>query len=111
MTSEPESGSGRGRARAEPGGTAASVAPVNSMRRSSVRAGAVVMRLNVVRLRSVGHPDRILSAPRQIMSATARLLLLLGSVNGGLAVILGAFGAHALRARIDPAMMEVYHTG
>jgi uncharacterized membrane protein YgdD (TMEM256/DUF423 family) len=32
-------------------------------------------------------------------------------VNGGLAVILGAFGAHALRSRIDPAMLEVYHTG
>jgi uncharacterized membrane protein YgdD (TMEM256/DUF423 family) len=45
------------------------------------------------------------------MTPTARLLLLLGSVNGGLAVILGAFGAHALRARLDPAMMEVYHTG
>jgi len=45
------------------------------------------------------------------VSATARLLLLLGSVNGGLAVILGAFGAHALRSRIDPAMLDVYHTG
>lgn len=45
------------------------------------------------------------------MTATARLLLVLGSVNGALAVILGAFGAHALRSRIDPAMMEVYHTG
>lgn len=44
------------------------------------------------------------------MSSTARLLLLLGSVNGGLAVVLGAFGAHALRARIDPALMDVYHT-
>ena len=26
-------------------------------------------------------------------------------------MILGAFGAHALRSRIDPAMLEVYHTG
>lgn len=45
------------------------------------------------------------------MSATARLLLVLASINGALAVIIGAFGAHALRARMDLASLEVYHTG
>ena len=34
----------------------------------------------------------------------------LGSINAALAVILGAFGAHALKARLSPQMLEVYHT-
>ena len=45
------------------------------------------------------------------MPASARLFLILGSANAALAVILGAFGAHALRARVAPEMLEVYHTG
>jgi uncharacterized membrane protein YgdD (TMEM256/DUF423 family) len=36
-------------------------------------------------------------------TATGALLMLLG-------VTCGAFGAHALKARLDPAMMDVYHT-
>ncbi|MEO6778989.1 MAG: DUF423 domain-containing protein [Gemmatimonadaceae bacterium] len=44
------------------------------------------------------------------MQPVARLLIALGSINALLAVLLGAFGAHALRARISPAMLEVYHT-
>lgn len=36
-------------------------------------------------------------------TATGALLMLLG-------VACGAFGAHALKTRIDPAMMDVYHT-
>lgn len=45
------------------------------------------------------------------MPATARLFLALGSVNAMLAVMLGAFGAHALRSRLTPDMLAVYQTG
>ena len=34
-----------------------------------------------------------------------------GAVLGALAVALGAFGAHGLRARLDPAMLAVFETG
>lgn len=36
---------------------------------------------------------------------------MLGSVNAALAVILGAFGAHALKTRIAEQMLAVYQTG
>lgn len=45
------------------------------------------------------------------MSSTARLFLALGTINAALAVTLGAFGAHALRSRVTPEMLAVYHTG
>lgn len=45
------------------------------------------------------------------MQPVARLFVALGAINAALAVILGAFGAHALRARISPEMLSVYHTG
>lgn len=45
------------------------------------------------------------------MSASARLFLALGGTSAFLAVVFGAFGAHALRARLTPEMMAVYHTG
>ncbi|HWY25583.1 MAG TPA: DUF423 domain-containing protein [Nevskia sp.] len=41
----------------------------------------------------------------------ARLFLLIGAVYGLLGVVFGAFGAHALRARLTPEMLAVYHTG
>jgi len=41
----------------------------------------------------------------------ARLFLLLGSAYGLLGVAFGAFGAHALRARLAPDLLAVYHTG
>ncbi len=40
----------------------------------------------------------------------ARLFILLGSLSGFLAVVLGAFGAHALRGRLSPELNAVYHT-
>lgn len=46
-----------------------------------------------------------------MMNATARLFLLLGGANAALVVMLGAFGAHALKARLSSEMMAVYHTG
>jgi uncharacterized membrane protein YgdD (TMEM256/DUF423 family) len=37
--------------------------------------------------------------------------LLVGSLAGFLAVALGAFGAHGLRARLAPEMLAVFETG
>lgn len=37
-------------------------------------------------------------------------LLVLGAVNGGLAVLLGAFGAHGLKAKVDSAMLSTWAT-
>jgi uncharacterized membrane protein YgdD (TMEM256/DUF423 family) len=45
------------------------------------------------------------------INATAKLLLVLGSLNAALAVILGAFGAHALKARLSEQMLAAYQTG
>ena len=39
-----------------------------------------------------------------------KMFLLAGSVSAALAVAFGAFGAHALKARVEPAMLEVYQT-
>lgn len=36
---------------------------------------------------------------------------ILGGVNAALAVVLGAFGAHALKARLSPELLGVYQTG
>ncbi len=44
------------------------------------------------------------------MPSTARLFLALGTINAALAVTLGAFGAHALKSRVTPEMLAVYHT-
>ncbi len=40
-----------------------------------------------------------------------RLFFVLGSVSAGVAVALGAFGAHALKVRVSPEMLAVYDTG
>lgn len=40
-----------------------------------------------------------------------RLFFFLGSLSAGLAVALGAFGAHALKARLSPEMLAVFETG
>jgi len=38
-------------------------------------------------------------------------LIALGAVNGALAVAAGAFGAHALRERLDARALEVFEVG
>jgi len=43
--------------------------------------------------------------------ATKSTLIALGAVNGAIAVAAGAFGAHALRARLEPRMLEIFETG
>ena len=44
-------------------------------------------------------------------SGSAKLFLVLGCIAALLAVAFGAFGAHALKARIAPDLMSVYRTG
>jgi len=41
---------------------------------------------------------------------TAKLFLTLGAVLLAVAVALGAFGAHALKARLSTELLAVYHT-
>jgi uncharacterized membrane protein YgdD (TMEM256/DUF423 family) len=45
-----------------------------------------------------------------MLNSTAKILLVLGSINAALLVMLGAFGAHALKARLSEQMMSVYQT-
>jgi uncharacterized membrane protein YgdD (TMEM256/DUF423 family) len=40
-----------------------------------------------------------------------RLFACLGAVSGFVAVAAGAFGAHALRARLSPELLAVFETG
>jgi uncharacterized membrane protein YgdD (TMEM256/DUF423 family) len=45
------------------------------------------------------------------MSAAAKLFIAIGAVACALGVVLGAFGAHALKARLSPEALAVYQTG
>jgi len=45
------------------------------------------------------------------MTTGAKVFLAAGGVAALLAVALGAFGAHALKTRIAPEMLAVWHTG
>jgi uncharacterized membrane protein YgdD (TMEM256/DUF423 family) len=40
-----------------------------------------------------------------------RLFFVLGSISGGLAVALGAFGAHGLRGRLSADLLSTFETG
>jgi uncharacterized membrane protein YgdD (TMEM256/DUF423 family) len=40
-----------------------------------------------------------------------RVFLVTGSVTGFLAVMIGAFGAHALRAKLEPKLLETFEIG
>ncbi len=42
--------------------------------------------------------------------AMHKLFLLIGAVTAALAVALGAFGAHALKARLAADLLAIYHT-
>lgn len=44
------------------------------------------------------------------MSGGAKLFVSIGAAMAALAVVLGAFGAHALKSRLPASMLEVYHT-
>ena len=45
------------------------------------------------------------------MPQTAKVFLMLGAANAALVVMLGAFGAHALKSRLSVEMLGVYQTG
>lgn len=45
------------------------------------------------------------------MPHSAKLFLVLGSIAALAAVLVGAFGAHALKERIAPDLLPVYRTG
>jgi len=40
-----------------------------------------------------------------------RLFIIIGALSGAIGVAAGAFGAHALKARVEPRMLEVFETG
>lgn len=40
----------------------------------------------------------------------SRLFLILGALSAAISVAAGAFGAHALRARVEPRLLEVFET-
>ena len=46
-----------------------------------------------------------------MMPSMDRTFLLLGAVFGFLGVALGAFGAHGLRSKLSPEMLNVFETG
>jgi uncharacterized membrane protein YgdD (TMEM256/DUF423 family) len=56
------------------------------------------------------NPAILLATPSPTGSMT-RLFFLLGSLFAFLAVGAGAFGAHALRARLAPDLLAVFETG
>lgn len=45
------------------------------------------------------------------MDNQGRIFLFVGSLFGGLGVILGAFGAHTLKARLIPELLATFETG
>jgi uncharacterized membrane protein YgdD (TMEM256/DUF423 family) len=45
------------------------------------------------------------------MNKAAKLFLATGGAAALVAVALGAFGAHALKSRLSPEMLAVWHTG
>jgi uncharacterized membrane protein YgdD (TMEM256/DUF423 family) len=40
-----------------------------------------------------------------------RLFITIGALSGAMGVAAGAFGAHPLRARVEPRLLEVFETG
>jgi len=40
-----------------------------------------------------------------------KTFIVIGAIAMALGVILGAFGAHALKSRLSPDMLAIYHTG
>ena len=45
------------------------------------------------------------------MPPAAKFFLVIGGINAALAVMLGAFGAHALKARLPAELLAAYQTG
>lgn len=45
------------------------------------------------------------------MNATGSAWFVIGAIAAGIAVILGAFGAHGLKSRVEPELLVVFETG
>jgi uncharacterized membrane protein YgdD (TMEM256/DUF423 family) len=45
-----------------------------------------------------------------MLPSTHRTAAIAATISGALAVILGAFGAHALRDHVDAAALQIWHT-
>ena len=45
------------------------------------------------------------------MNATGSAWVVMGAIGAGVAVLLGAFGAHGLKSRVDPELLAVFETG
>jgi uncharacterized membrane protein YgdD (TMEM256/DUF423 family) len=45
------------------------------------------------------------------MEQPAKIFIFLGSLSAMISVMLGAFGAHALKGRLTPDMLDIYQTG
>ncbi len=45
-----------------------------------------------------------------MIDSISRRFLMIGALSAGTAVAAGAFGAHALRARLEPRLLEVFET-
>ena len=48
--------------------------------------------------------------PVREITGMSRLFLVLGAFSAAIAVAAGAFGAHALRERVEPRLLEVFET-
>ena len=48
--------------------------------------------------------------PAREIPRVSRLFLILGALSAAISVAAGAFGAHALRARVEPRLLEVFET-
>lgn len=42
---------------------------------------------------------------------TPKLVIIFAAINGALAVILGAFGAHGLKGKLSTSLLQTYQTG
>lgn len=57
------------------------------------------------------HPSSIAHIPKLSAEDMFKLFISIGAILAALGVMLGAFGAHGLRARLEPRMLEVWQTG
>ena len=50
------------------------------------------------------------ATPGREIPRVSRLFLMIGALSAAISVAAGAFGAHALRARVEPRLLEVFET-
>lgn len=67
-------------------------------------------RINTENSKGRGTRDPSLTGPGREITRVSRLFLILGAFSAAISVAAGAFGAHALRARVEPRLLEVFET-